>query len=93
MQLEPKNRNRPTPLATALSNRLTWMRRLSEKKSAGRLALAAIPPTTAAAANHTAIVPVPFGGDPAVSKPTVIPNPRVRIAEAAACPGSSSRCR
>jgi len=41
---------RSTPLATALSNKLSWIRRLSEMNSAGRLALAAIPPTRAAAA-------------------------------------------
>ena len=53
MQLEPRNRNRCTPDATALSRRLTWIRRLSEKKSAGRLALAAMPPTRAAASITT----------------------------------------
>src|ERR1700681_4217428 len=49
MQLEPRKRKRSTPVATALSNRLAWIRKLSEMKSAGRLELAAIPPTRAAA--------------------------------------------
>jgi hypothetical protein len=35
MQLEPKNRNRSTPLATALSNRLTWIRNVVGEKTGG----------------------------------------------------------
>jgi hypothetical protein len=46
MHLEPRNRNRSTPLATALPSRLTWIRSLFDKKSAGLLAFAAIPPYT-----------------------------------------------
>ncbi len=53
MQEEPRNNSRGTRAATAASSRLTWIWRFSDRKSTGRVLLAMMPPTLAAASMTT----------------------------------------
>jgi hypothetical protein len=49
MQLDPRNSSLRTPTRAAASITFNWMRRLSERNSAGLLLFARMPPTFAAA--------------------------------------------